>query len=61
MFAPWFVYDGLTVLEVFPAAFLITIPPPDRSASTNLESAENGEEDEQERFAKKIAVSTSFA
>ena len=49
------------MLEVFPAAFLITIPPPDRSASTNLESAENGEEDEQERFAKKIAVSTSFA
>ena len=60
MFAPWFVHDGLTVLETFPAAFLIAIPLPDRGAVPNLESVENGEEDEQERFAKKIAVQHFF-
>ena len=60
MFSPWFVYDGLTALQAFPGAFLITIPPPDRSAAPSLDSVENGEEDEHERFAKKIAVKAVF-
>ena len=46
VFAPWFLLEVLVVLVTFSAAFLTTVPLPDRREYSNLGRMEIGESDE---------------
>ncbi len=58
VFAPWFIYEGVHVLTMFPMAFVTVISPPDyENLTLIIEEGQNGEE---EMFMQKIQLENAY-
>ncbi len=58
VFAPWFIYEGITVVALIQQAFLTTIVPPDFENLTLI--IEEGHSGEEEMFMQKMKLESAY-